>query len=892
MQTKHSIAWGALAIIGFFCLVMLFIAPGAMADSPYNIDGSSGVTTTFTAQAWSNATVTLTQENGVFRYNSGSSARAWGRYHIDITLNGQTQRLEWEPATGGQTIVLRLNQQGYYTIRVSPWTPVEMRTQISGFNSWNTLPTWAVTGTSNCTLNGGAAPTTTPANTATVTVYYRDSYGATLQTHSVTVRQGANTITAPITLQNGTYSLISQSSQSVTLYSNGTLSATSVTFYYSRSSTVTPTPTPAPVTATISVYYRTTEGSLLQMKTATVSQGVNTITAPATLQGGVYILASQASQSVTLYSNGSLSANSVTFYYSRNNPATPTPTPVPVTATVSVYYRTTEGSLIQMRSITVNQGTNTVTAPSTLQGGVYTLASQASQSVTLYSNGTLSTSSLTFYYSRVNPATPTPTPAPLKKDITVYYRSNDGALLQSYAYTCSVGTNSITAPTTLQNNRYNLISPSVQQVTLYSNGTLSANSVTFYYMPYNPVTPTPTPVTATCTVYYRSSDGTLLQSHTVTCSVGNNTITAPATLWSGDYNLISPNPQTVTVYTNGTMSTNSVTFYYSRREVITPTPAPVTATCMVYYRDINGGLLQSRMVTCTVGNNTITAPTTLQDGDYTLSSPQTQTVTVYSDGSMSTNSVTFYYTEVPAVMATITVQKRDVDSLDILSSTTQTLRAGTHAIQAGSAPSGYRLYSQSTVSVTVYPDGTVSQSTVTFDYKRISPPTPTDPSIPVGPQVHPTSWDTQFKPGTSGSSNENRYINLPNLYDNNINTSFNYIYWSGEVKDDIPELTVLFEGFGGNQISAFGLIAGKVTSSSQFERNSMPTEFMLRIYSDEGVSDRTVSLNRGYSQNMRTYSLGHVYHNVTKIEIFITHIRKGQGDNQYNVHLTELAFFE
>ena len=70
MQTKHSIAWGALAIIGFFCLVMLFIAPGAMADSPYNIDGSSGVTTTFTAQAWSNATVTLTQENGVFRYGA------------------------------------------------------------------------------------------------------------------------------------------------------------------------------------------------------------------------------------------------------------------------------------------------------------------------------------------------------------------------------------------------------------------------------------------------------------------------------------------------------------------------------------------------------------------------------------------------------------------------------------------------------------------------------------------------------------------------------------------------------------------------------------------------------------------------------------------------------
>ena len=641
MKTKQNALWGVLAVIAVFCL--LFISgQTAHADSYYTINGNGNSTTTFYVQSWGTSSVDLTQKNGVFRYSGNTNtARAWGRFHIDITLNGSTQRLEWEPSTGTESLTLRLYSSGYYTVTVSPWTNAEIAKQISGFGSWTTAPTWSVTGSNNCRLDSSSSVTTAPSTSAQLPVYYKDAYGNLLESHTVTCTQGTNTITAPYTLRSGAYRRISPATSTVTLSSYGTLSPASLTFYYVAESVVTPTPTP-----------------------------------------------------------------------------------------------------------------------------------------------------------------------------------------------------------------------------------------------------TPAPSSATCMVYYRDEYGSLLQTQSVTCYRGTNTITAPTTLQSGTYRLSSGSTQTVTMYTNGTLSPSSVTFYYYK--VNTPTPAPVTATLRVYYRDSNSNLLDSKTVTCSQGTNTITAPSTLQSGKYMLTSPATQTVTLYSNGTLSPSSVTFYYNLVSSTTATITVRQVDVDTGAVLSTRYETLSVGTHTVSAGSTPSGYTIYSSSSVSVTVYSDGTVSKGLVTFQYKKKDPvtPTPYNPPTPAANQVIPTGWDTQF--GPTSTYNEKLPDRLYRMYDGDPSTYISYIMWGGERDDDIPEFTAFFDGA---TISTIGVING-LTNSTRNERVAKPSDTTIKIYSDEGVTVKVIQFDRGGSSTMRQYSLEGTYHNVTKIELYCRHTWLGQGDDMYNVHITEIAFFE
>ena len=643
MKRKHNVLWGVLALIAVFCL-MFISGETARADSYYTISGNGNSTTTFYVQAWGSSTVDLTQKNGVFRYSGNTNtARAWGRFHIDISLNGSNQRLEWEPSTGTESLTLRLYTAGYYTVTVSPWSNAEIARQISGFGYWTTAPTWSVTGSNNCRLDSSSSAITTPVtNTAQLTVYYRDAYGNLLETHTVTCTQGSNTVTAPDTLRNGTYRRISTATSTVTLSSYGTLSPSSLTFYYVAEAVVT---------------------------------------------------------------------------------ATPTPTPAPTTATCVVYYRDASGNLLQSQTATCYRGTNTITAPTTLQGGTYRLSSGSTQTVTLYSNGTLSPSSVTFYYSKVN----------------------------------------------------------------------------------------------------------------------------------------------------------------------TPTPTPVSATCRVYYRDASGNLIDSKTVTCGQGVNTITAPSTLQSGKYTLSSPATQTVTLYSNGTMSPSSVTFYYSKVPDATATITIRQVDVDTGAVLSTRYETLSVGTHTVYAGSTPSGYKAYSSTSTTVTVYSDGSVSKGLVTFQYRKQNPvtaaPTPYNPPAPAANQVIPTGWDTQFGPE---SKNPTGRDTLHRLYDGDPTTNFFYYMYDSEKADDIPEFTAYFDGA---TVSYLGLINGL----TDWKNNNVakPAQLSVRIYNDQGSFVQVIEPSLGGNSNMQMYSLGGTYENVTKIEIFVRLVRLGQESaTKYEVHITEIAFYE
>ena len=553
---------------------------------------------------------------------------------------------------------------------------------------------------------------------------------------------------------------------------------------------------------------------------------------------------------------------------------------------VTVEYRDAYGNVLQQSTHYCTQGTNTITAPATLQGGMYRRISVESQNVTLYANGSLSTNTLTFYYvsTTVNTVTPSPAPAALTATVWIYYYDTAGNLLQTTSQTVRQGTSTVTAPASLMNDQYYRTSAASQSVTLYANGSLSPASLRFTYA--RRVTPTPVPTTATVMIYYYDEYGSLLQTTSQTVRQGTTTITAPSQLMNNQYYRTSAASQSVTLYANGSLSPTSLRFTYARR--VTPTPVPTTATVWVYYCDGYGNVLQTKSVTVRQGTNSITAPATLSGGKYNLTSSASQTVTLSSGGALSTSAVYFYYQEYIPVTGTVTIHNYDVDEMRILSTRTQTLQQGTHRVNAGSAPSGYRLYSESYVNVTVNADGSVTPSEIYFEYKRKSatnPPVTAKPSSNVGPEVYPTQWETQF---VAGSTNPNAVNDLPNLYDNNLNTSFHYIYWNGDVKDGIPELTCYFNGA---TVSTLGLTSGKVRSYSDFTENSKPSSLDLVIYCDQGVVERTVPIPKGFYQEVRPYSLGGTFTGVTKIEIFVAHIWVGDV-NKYDVHISEMKFFE
>ena len=376
---------------------------------------------------------------------------------------------------------------------------------------------------------------------------------------------------------------------------------------------------PAAQSATLVIYYRTVDGGLLSTETRALPAGTHTVYANYSRSGFTQV--GSTYYTVTSYGNGSLSTPSVTFYYTKSS------TPAPVTQPkLTVYYRTVEGALLSSETRTLTTGTNYVYSNYTKAG--YSLVGNSYYTVTVYSNGTLSASSVTFYFSK----NATPTPQPTSATLTIYYRTVDGALLSSESRVLPIGTNYVYS--NFSKNGYSLVGNSYYTVTVYSNGTLSANTVTFYYN--KSITPTPASAQQMLTVYYRTVDGVLLSSETRLLATGMHTIYPNFS--SADYVLVGDGFQTVTVYDNGGISAASLTFYYNRKA--TPTPVP-SAKITVYYRLLDGTLLQQETRKVQLGKQYVFSK--FQNINYTLTGSSYYTVTVYGTDSASVTSVTFYY---------------------------------------------------------------------------------------------------------------------------------------------------------------------------------------------------------------------------------------------------------
>jgi hypothetical protein len=152
--------------------------------------------------------------------------------------------------------------------------------------------------------------------------------------------------------------------------------------------------------------------------------------------------------------------------------------------------------------------------------------------------------------------------------------------------------------------------------------------------------------------------------------------------------------------------------------------------------------------------------------------------------------------------------------------------------------------------------------------------------------VWPTEWHCQFE---DGSNEKSAITSLPNLYDQNPDTSFHYIYWQSQGNDNIPEITCYFDGTV--SMSTMGVTPGKANSSSSYNENAKPDLFTVRIYSNEGITERSIRIPVSHTRNLNVYDLGGTYTGVTKVEIFVTGFRTGSS-NRYDIHISEIRFFE
>ena len=468
-------------------------------------------------------------------------------------------------------------------------------------------------------------------------------------------------------------------------------------------------------------------------------------------------------------------------------------------------------------------------------------AQSASRYITC-SGGTCTPSTVIFYYQRaVVPAT-----------VSITCVDTSGATLRFY-------TQSVTNSTTIypQNiNGYKTLSGG-QQVT-YSNGTCNPSTITFQYEKYA--------VSADVTVDCYDLAGTFLESYTETVSFSRAVTPRQIDGYS-----IASGPQYVT-FANGACTPSRITFKYQK----VANPATLTVDCY----DIAGNYIRSY-------TETITASRTVNpraiSGYNIVSGGQAVT---YSDGTCSPSQVSFTYQKIPTPAA-VTIRCIDNNGA--------TIRSYTETVTANktvSPPfiSGYTALS-SPQQVT-YSDGTCSPGQIDFQYQVGSPVTPGgNPEV-----MYPSSWDTQFKPGTAreGNGNEHQVDMLPNIHDDNPTSVFGWIWWSSEsdlTKDtQYPELTAYFDG---GTVSSVGIRNGnQAQGASTYRKYARATRFFLKIYDTAGnMSEFTMDIPDQYTGDYRVSPLGRTYTNVSRIEFWIAGYANGDS-SKHVIYISDIIFYK
>ena len=534
---------------------------------------------------------------------------------------------------------------------------------------------------------------------------------------------------------------------------------------------------------------------------------------------------------------GVCSPASVSFYYTRNQAA----------ATVTVYCYDAARNYIETYTETL--ASSKTIYPKEIPG--YAAVSSSGQYISVQ-NGTCSPASVFFYYMKEASS----------GTVTVSCRDENGVLLRQYTETLTAG-KTLYPP---QIDGYDVQS-SAQYVS-FSHGACSPSSVSFLYQKSRPAEP----VAASLTVNCLDESGIVLQSYTVPLTASQTV--SPRTI-SG-YEAVSSSQYVY--WLNGACSPSTISFIYRKERPAEPVAAVLSVNCY----DEAGTLLQSYTETLTASRTV--SPRALSGYEAVTSG---QYVT-YNNGVCSPSTISFVYKK-PPQPATLTIRCIDNNG-NVIRSYTESLT--TNKTFSPPSISGYTSLSGS--QQVTYSNGSCSPDRVDFMYQIGSRVTPgSNPRM-----VYPTSWDTQFKPGTAthqNGTNAKRYDKFSYVYDDKFNTTYFWVIYQVELQDNIPEFTAYFDGTA--EFSSIGIRNGNLAGDQYtYTKYGRVKRFQVRIYDKDGNETRAdINLPDRYTTDYQEFPLGTVCTNVSRVEFWIPSTQDyyyGKDENMNVAHLADIAFFK
>lgn len=557
----------------------------------------------------------------------------------------------------------------------------------------------------NFLVSRSISPTAVPS--VQVPISYRDEQGNVLYSTSQTLQPGYSTITADDTKAGAGMSLISTRSVVVYVSNQGYASPSGVVFTYRASAL-----------ANVQVIYQDQNGRNLYSEVRTLGYGSTRITADDSRVGTGYVLQSSRTVTVNVDRNGRANPSLVVFTYA-----------LPVRVSINVLYQDPQGRYLHGETLSLSQGTTTISAVDSKVPAGYVLQGNRSVQVTVYSNGSVSQNQVVFTYSK-----------PVTAQIEVIYTDRAGTRLHSEYVTLSQGTTTISANDRNVPSGYTLQGNRQVQVTLYANGNLSQRQVVFTYS---------LPVSARLEIIYTDRSGTRLHSEVVTLPQGVNTISANDRNVPSGYTLQGARHVQVTVYPNGNLSHGQVVFVYS---------LPIQVSIEIIYKDRDGNVFHRESQTIGAGTSTFSANDNRAPAGYVLRSNRNVQVSVAANGTATPSQVEFIYT--PPATGSVNVIYKDGAGNE-WSNEMVSLPEGNNTLRADDSkmPPNYTLHSAREVRVNINANGQASPAQVVHTYYMVQEPGPTaapqpGTQVPLLPDYTTFSYSGQDIPVHSGPGDQ------------------------------------------------------------------------------------------------------------------------------------------
>ena len=461
-------------------------------------------------------------------------------------------------------------------------------------------------------------------------------------------------------------------------------------------------------TGTVNVHY-VADGVEFATDTVTVTERNNTVSPKAELVPEGYT-ALEANPVTITFENGAPTQTDVTFTYQRPEAA----------GTVNVHY-VADGAEFATDTVTVTESNNTVSPKAELVPEGYTAVDANPVTIT-FANGAPTQTDVTFTYAA--PVLPT--------EGTVTFRFVDGQgnpLRDAVQTTVANGVYTDLSAYQAEIDGYDCIGVSTNQLTV-ENGVASPAEVIFTYQRK--------PVNGKVRVVYMADGVEFSNEERQLTVLGENTVAPDASLVPSDYTALDVAPVTVTLYEDGSVEPQTVTFTYEKPQ--TPTAANVTFR----FVDEKGNEIQQSLVVSlengTYGEADL-AEYRAEIKGYTYQGVSAGQV-ISQDGKASPDTVTFSYKQ----KTTATLEVRYVDAIgqQVMGSPEYIeLPKGTTTVALNTryVPSGYQPSSNypTSYTVTVGDDlvvepitfhlvSTSVKATVTVQYMASSLKDPKDPN--------------------------------------------------------------------------------------------------------------------------------------------------------------------